>query len=1404
MHLDRFFVPVQDKEEVQYDGPFVSPPRSPKQLFGNTDIKRWSELCPFWSVVLLGPPRQGKTTELEHQCALVDNGFFLPLRELPDPPNVSEFQCGIRNEEQWEDWLNSDELGELFVDALDEGKLISDQIINNLCIWIKGLGDQVRDRLRIHLSCRTADWMSLERDRWLGLFSRYFGYEDSTPDGSSVAVVELLNLDKAGYAEYCRSKNIDSDQLLESTHPRIERFLGVPQTLKMMADLFAVDNRLPQDIASIFDKAVGLRLSESNRRHRRIDASSPDIVSRRSIAEYYATATILSGREFVSQATYQETDNSVPMGSCPDFATDECLATLKSGLFREPLAEYEYRFDDPGIADYLAAVRLNRLIEERATEDKAKSAKTVHRLFFSSPESSEPVPALRGALSWLCVFNAKIRKLTLERNHNLFLCDYPGDLDDDTKIAIWDRLVEQYGDRDYFDTKPWKSGIGVLACPGIVDRLVATIGNTEICRHVRELAILIAHQGGLTETVPSLVESVSNTDDDLYVLTAASEALGDIAPQELTALKPWLDLAPEADPYNRLLGQALRLLWPEHIGFSTVVAKLRPSIGPRDLFGFLYGLSSKLDPEQRELVADRMVDELNGIRSTWKDSNTLPYSNYPSEWIVDFVIDQIEAWKERQSKWPKLEKWISTILQISNAIPIHYHESIDKIQESLEGSDSLRRQLARLHLERIFREKIKKFQWNRYLVPMFFWPQKQDLQFWQETVVEYSKLDFRLLSAAWWSLMKAWEANEWHYDFIEWAKKEAVDCCSIECLWKWYNNYPIHKWRQEKHARNSEQKEKRRRGQQQLLSRLDDIKSGDINLLVPLFNSGSREGEDIKDRFGEEIADAYRYGLHFHWTNCTIPLLAEYHCGTRIPWECLFVVEAVKEWSAGDHSFTDLSEAEIRCALQAGLSKAYGQQEWFKSLAKERIDVFSEIAFKALGIESASNMEHPTVARFLKQHNDEDGFSGIALDYLTEHPDAAPTVSLSLAQAAAAAPMVEETISIIKDKALDLIGGEEEFIGLQMLAIAWKKQPEAIWQYIRDDYLNGKDEPGEAFQGWIVALEEAHDFGSGWHWPAWVEWTALAPMLEAFYLYCPPSGDYPGGFENGGREVTTRSNIGQLRGEAMNIVIHSGESEAYEAVAALAGDGRFKESYTDIVNYLDKWPAANAARYWIPVTIEQLDRALNENIAPIRNHEELFQAVVDVIAEISFDVTNGEAGSSRLFWDDSRKCSLTEKCPTVLQPGREYKLQMYYFDVLRFYSRLRAVSFTREGEVSDGKKFDIKAEITLPNSKRAKVYIEIKRQMNKELVDSPETQLVGRYLRDPESRYGIYLVGWYGPDHYGGTKENLRSLCGVVPTTAKDLENCLQTMADDIVSRRRDVVQGLKVIVVDLSLPQKA
>ena len=153
-YLKRYLVEFSAKESAPKDGPFIIPGDLENdghhwKSLENPGPQPWEYFASAQSIVLLGPlPALAKTSEFEHQRQQCQNGFILRLRDV-DPVSPNRFSDAIEDLPSWEYFIACEERGELFIDALDEGKLAERKTIISLTNWLNGLGQTCLGRLRI-------------------------------------------------------------------------------------------------------------------------------------------------------------------------------------------------------------------------------------------------------------------------------------------------------------------------------------------------------------------------------------------------------------------------------------------------------------------------------------------------------------------------------------------------------------------------------------------------------------------------------------------------------------------------------------------------------------------------------------------------------------------------------------------------------------------------------------------------------------------------------------------------------------------------------------------------------------------------------------------------------------------------------------------------------------------------------------------------------------------------------------------------------------------------------------------------------------------------------------------------------------------------------------------------------
>ncbi|MGH8502139.1 MAG: hypothetical protein ACREVE_06620 [Gammaproteobacteria bacterium] len=602
MHIERVFCPFSERDKV---------PRWNGLIYGDEDAefgledsstfirpRRWDYFKNYRSIVVLGPPRHGKTQEFTFQASRVNHGFVLNVRELVrsvEPEEGFDRPTRVR----WQQWLSGEAEGELFIDGTDEGKYNASGVIKAILRWLQRLPSAVTNRLRVHVSCRESEWLRIDAGAWNDFFppveeSRAPAEAGSTPNtkatstagelsqrvGGSI-VLCLLDLTDTAIRQYCRAHHVDST-ILKTLSPKTLRLLQRPQTLLMLIDDFKRTGRIADSGRTLYERDIDNRLQEWNEFHQYMKTAPVPLQVMNDLADSYAAAVLLSGREVIAQYNISKEEH-VPAGLMSAQSEVE-TALFNSGVF-ERFADHQYRFSEPGLTDYQAAKHLDGCL--RAGSIKLNR---VVDLFFSHLADNEVVPRLAGLAGWLCTLNTSFRGVIGRRAPVVLLNEHIEDLKDEDKIAIWDWLQQRYATREWFDDRPYERAAEQLATAALKDRFERVLEDpTSFSTNLRILALKVMCRGRAPILIKPLISIINDGGEINMTRRYAAQALAAMAPEQLTCLKAWLDLPSEEDPDKDLCGTALTLLWPEYIDVQALIEYLRmPSpdnhIGPYRMF----------------------------------------------------------------------------------------------------------------------------------------------------------------------------------------------------------------------------------------------------------------------------------------------------------------------------------------------------------------------------------------------------------------------------------------------------------------------------------------------------------------------------------------------------------------------------------------------------------------------------------------------------------------------------------------------------------------------------------------------------------------------------------------------------------------------------------------------------
>lgn len=1411
-YISRFFCEFDKRRSVSLENLVIHRQLGLEPLLSDSGEAEyphsWDTYDGVPSIVLLGPPRTGKTTEFEVQCNRVPNGFLIELRNVLDP-DCLESAWSLETKSRWDIFLGSEGKGELFLDSLDEGKLEIRQLAGKIIRWLESLGSDVLSRLRVHVSCRENDWKRIDEQAWSRIALKHTDAKQDKGDRNFVKLA-LLPLDSGSVSTYLQANGINALEFYDVLPAQVTSLIGWPQGLRMVVEVFSSSELLDADINHLYQKVIENRIQETNQV--RASLGTISLSQKINSARLIAGISILSGREVIALQEV-DTETEVDAGLC---GKDSVIVreVFSSDLF-ETYQEGKFRFEDRYIAAHLAADWLSSALNKHNM-----SVSVLMQMFYAEPSDETVIPALRSLAGWMAAKNSEVRRTLIDRSSYLLLSDdYPGELAIDAKLQLWEWMKYTYAERDWFDDTELIANAGKLVCDPIISDIEnVLLDRVGFGRDLRIFSLEILKKGKARAHEELLIRLVIDEGDDTVLKCRAIRALSEIAPELVPKLKPILLSPPADDPQLEVLGNVLNALFPSDLSIEEIIEQLWRTT-PALYYGafrlFVRRVAVELTQDSRAKVLDVLCSGLTEILYRRKSGQGQQLDRrrtfVPAYEYDSFLIEQLEAWGEKPDKYMQIEKWLS-VLSEANAYGLVAGSDVEAICEYIKTHQDCRRQCGVIRIDHLFNKYGESFKPHRvHLHDRLYSPKKEDLHFWMNTLEDWHNQPEAKLDAAWQEFTNCWSQSGWCSEAVDWVESVAERHPGIAKLWEREKFISIDaesmRWRWEATARKRKKADEKRRWSKALLSNLGKIKSGDENWLVdivygPYFEereASSVEGW-LEEQMGTDASHAFKDGLLAYWEESDFPDPKQY-IGNSIPWWSMLVQLAVERWVETGAQWSDIGEDLRQKAIRAALWSCNDPPSWFFDVVRVEGQWALSFCLHVMSLEDVSDRVLLRLPHLFSGHSNEDFVQKIAVEFLTNRPLTRMLTAKVLLRLIFSSEVELNPDDSLLDSLwqLAIAKYEEGNIDSSLLfaSAVFRYRQADVLQWLDKNYLIG-EERNKRFERWLASIKEIHlRFDFERHWPVWMEDESVAAMIPDMYAAYPPEGDP--GIEGYNRGQYRRGDLGRLRDNALHYLADGGSEFAGRALSELLKHPQLVPRKNLILHYIDIWKTKRSQNTWHPLCPEDVISIHKERAEPIRSPEELFAFTCKVLDKIRDEIEKGEDSIKTLLWnEDNRK----PKKESEFQKLTHNKLK----DVIRYWGQ-RIVS-GRELEIA-GNFPDIFLTCILPTGIRARVLIEMKRQQYYEkrkgeapsdVISAISAQLVGKYLVDPETRHGIYLVGWYGKDFYGAYKTKLKAQnSGKLPATPKEFEQVLQSIADQI-ARESPSVDEVKVYVMDLAV----
>ncbi|HEV7428542.1 MAG TPA: hypothetical protein VGQ46_19470 [Thermoanaerobaculia bacterium] len=599
---NRFWCPREGSYSLTADG-FL---REPHKRYRVGDVKAFAEISDIPVLLLLGEPGIGKTFAITAEresihAAVAQRCERILWPDLQEVDSSERFDRVVIDTPEFQAWLKGESILHLYLDALDECML---RVRTLGRLLINALQDGPAERLRLRLTCRTAEWsneLEIALKRLLG--------------ENRVQVFELLPLTRADVAQSLLANGIDEAAFFDYVDRTSASALASrPVPLNFLIRCFRRGD-LPATQIDLYERGC-LSLCEES--EHRVETGLQPVLNpaeRLAIAKRIAACTMFSTRSLL---LFGHEDADTPtdavritelaggyerLGNSALEVTEAALrSTLDTGLFTSRGAKI-LGWAHHTYEEYLAA---------QYVSDSNLSAEQILPLIVHPDDSDRKLtPQLHGVAAWLAVIQPAIfRYVAAHEPELILLSDVVIERNEDRSLVIRELLQrkrsQQLARIDVMAYPKFRK----LGYPDIAEQLRPVLMSADEPERVRELAADIAKYTECLALIPELTQIALDTMQPLNLRVDATSSVARHGNEaQRAALKPLLDGKSGSRQERWLIRLALKAAWPHAVSANDLFAFLGPRQRRLGAIGDDYTLV--------EHIGETLTDEHLGPALKW-------------------------------------------------------------------------------------------------------------------------------------------------------------------------------------------------------------------------------------------------------------------------------------------------------------------------------------------------------------------------------------------------------------------------------------------------------------------------------------------------------------------------------------------------------------------------------------------------------------------------------------------------------------------------------------------------------------------------------------------------------------------------------------------------------------------
>ncbi len=678
----RFWVAREGKFNFDSGG-FLEDPEGRYGELANPEARSFEQIASYPCLVLLGEPGIGKTNELrkarsqtEHALAAVTGPALLPVN-LNEYGDESRLIREVFEDPDFQRWHQGEHELILFIDSLDECMLSLETVTNVLASRLRRCDVK---RLQLRIACRTAVWPSSLEDVFIELWGK-----------EQVGLYELLPLRRVDVGHAAEVWGLSSKAFLEQVEARrVTPFAIKPLTLEFLLGNYQRAETLPPNAADLYLEGCRWLCEESNLS--RVDSGRTGRLSsdqRLAVASRLAALTLFCGRTAISLATRPDEINEgdLPLREVLGGIEQERGQSVEitEGAVREALDTGLFSSRGPNLLGW-AHQSYGEFLAARYLYNHRFALPQILSLLTHPSEPDLVVPQLAEVAGWIVTLDSAVFNALASRNPHVLLRGNVQTWGPERGAVLTASLLREHDEKKLTDSdRGLRQSYSKLSYSGLAQELAPYVRDHNRNPVVRRVAIQIAAACGVKELQKDLAQLALDPTDSSPTRSEAIAALKEIGDSAIRLrLKPAINTSEQEDPDDQIKGNALRVLWPDLLTVDDLLASLTP---PRrkSLFGAYYVFL------HYELGSGLRVEDLPAALA-WAAQQTGQLDPLSHLWGA---IDQIllKAWSNLDAT-PVLSAFAEFMLARTRPWdPVFRRNSLKEREDPIAGDVLKRRQL---------------------------------------------------------------------------------------------------------------------------------------------------------------------------------------------------------------------------------------------------------------------------------------------------------------------------------------------------------------------------------------------------------------------------------------------------------------------------------------------------------------------------------------------------------------------------------------------------------------------------------------------------------------------------------------------------------------------------------------